>query len=80
MKGAFSSFNESSADRLRGSFRNNSASIPPVLGNAKLGITPEQAMAKLNAIGNQTTAEKFVLPSSSSSYTNNADQKAALNF
>lgn len=80
LKGSVSSFGESTSDRLRSSLKSNGSSLPPVLGNSKLGISTEAAAAKLMSIPSKSASQKGVLPSDTGSYTSNADEKAVLKF
>lgn len=79
-KGAFAAIPDTSAEKLSKSIRSGDAKAPAILGNAKLGITPAQAAAKLKNTNNMSTSDKLVIKKSSSSYNNNADKKAVLKF
>lgn len=79
-KGAIAAIPDTSSEKLSKSIRSGDTKAPAILGNARLGITPQQAAARLRGTNNMTTSDKLVIKKSSSSYNNNADKKAVLKF
>ncbi|HET8689665.1 MAG TPA: hypothetical protein VFM18_23915, partial [Methanosarcina sp.] len=79
-RGAIAAIPDTSSEKLSNSLRSGDAKLPPILGNAKLGITAAQAAAKLKGTNSPTLSDKLVIQKSSSSYNSNADKKAVLKF